>query len=182
MAENNFELSSRARSSRMKHRACFWLDALAGPSRGACFFPSPAHFLALLLACALALSAGCKKSPPPPKPGEKSAIIATQVASGSPFVMSLAMDPAQPKFAGKTTFHVTVKQTGGAAVDGAQAQVSLVMPLMDMGKNQFALKSLGNGNYAGTGEFSMAGEWEVGVTASAQEKTGKTTFNVSVME
>ena len=67
-------------------------------------------------------------------------------------------------------------------MDGAQVEVSLVMPLMDMGKNQFALKPAGNGEYQGTGEFSMAGEWKVIVTASAQGKTGKTTFNVNVAE
>lgn len=32
------------------------------------------------------------------------------------------------------------------------------------------------------GEFSMAGEWEIVVTADAQWKTGKTTFNVKVAE
>jgi len=96
--------------------------------------------------------------------------------------MSLAMDPTQPKFGRKTNFRVTVKQTLGTPVDGAQVEASLVMPLMDMGKNQFALKPAGNGVYQGTGEFTMAGEWEVVVTASAQGKTGKTTFNVNVGE
>jgi len=169
----------------MTHQACFWLDALAGPSRGTCFLPgrAPARFVASLLAFALIFAAGCKKKEPaPPKPHEKSAIISTQAAPGSAFIMSLAMDPAQPKFARKTTFHVTIKQTSSTPVDGAQAEISLVMPLMDMGKNQFALKPAGDGAYEGAGEFSMAGEWEVVVTASAEGKTGKTTFNVNVVE
>jgi nitrogen fixation protein FixH len=96
--------------------------------------------------------------------------------------MSLAMDPSHPKFGRKTTFRVTVKQTLGTPVEGAQLEASLVMPLMDMGKNQFALKPAGNGEYEGAGEFNMAGEWEVIVSASAQGKTGKTTFNVNVAE
>jgi nitrogen fixation protein FixH len=128
-------------------------------------------------------AAGCsKKEPAPSKPREKSAIISTQAAPGSAFTMSLAMDPSQPKFARKTNFRVTAKKTLGTPVEGAQVEISLVMPLMDMGKNQFALKPAGNGEYEGTGEFTMAGEWEVVVTASAQGKTGKTTFNVNVME
>jgi len=54
---------------------------------------------------------------------------------------------------------------------------------MDMGKNQFPLKQVGAGEYQGVGEFSMAGEWEVIVTASAQgSSAGKTTFNVNVVE
>jgi hypothetical protein len=139
--------------------------------------------IACLLAFALTLAAGCKKKEStPPTPRGKSAIIATQDAPGSAFIMSLAMDPAQPKFGRKTNFRVTVKQTLGTPVDGAQVEASLVMPLMDMGKNQFALKLAGNGEYEGTGEFTMAGEWEVIVSASAQGKTGRTTFNVNVAE
>jgi len=96
--------------------------------------------------------------------------------------MSLAMNPAQPKFARKTIFHVTLKQASDAPTDAAQVGVSLVMPLMDMGKNQFPLKQVGRGEYQGIGEFTMAGEWEVVVTANAQGKAGKTTFNVNVTE
>ena len=136
-----------------------------------------------LLAFALLFCVGCKKKEaPPPRLREKSAIIATQAAPGSAFIMSLAMDPAQPKFGRKTKFRVSVEQTLGTPVEGAQAEVSLVMPLMDMGKNQFALKPVGKGEYEGTGEFTMSGEWEVIVTASTQGKTGKTTFNVNVVE
>ena len=97
-------------------------------------------------------------------------------------MMSLAMDPAQPRLGRKTNFRVTVKQTPGRAVDGAQVEASLVMPLMDMGKNRFPLKPAGGGQYSGTSEFNMAGEWEVIVTASENGKTGKTTFNVNIAE
>ena len=136
-----------------------------------------------LLAVAMLLCVGCrKKESPPPQTRRQSAIIATQAAPGSAFIMSLLMDPAQPRFARKTNFRVIVKQTSEAPVEGAQVEASLVMPLMDMGKNQFALKPAGNGEYEGKGEFTMAGEWEVIVTASAQGKTGKTTFNVKVAE
>jgi YtkA-like protein len=137
--------------------------------------------IACLLAFALLFPAGCKKKEPP-KPPAKSAIISTQAAPGSAFFMSLALDPAQPRFGRKTKFRVTVKRTLGRPVDGAQVEASLVMPLMDMGKNQFVLTPASSGVYEGTGEFSMAGEWEVVVTASAEEKTGKTTFNVNVAE
>jgi hypothetical protein len=178
MTENSFELS-------ITHQPGCWLDALAGPSRGTYFSPcrAPTRFFACVFALTLLFAAGCKKKEStPPTPRGKSAIIATQAAPGSAFIMSLAMDPAQPKFGRKTNFRVTVKQTLGTPVQGAQAEASLVMPLMDMGKNQFALKPAGNGEYEGMGEFSMAGEWEVIVSASAQGKTGKTTFNVNVVE
>jgi hypothetical protein len=148
-------------------------------SKGRMFHNTGRGFLIVLAL----LCAGCKKKEPaPPKPREKSAIISTQAAPGSAFIMSLAMDPAEPRLGRKTSFRVTVKQTLGRPVDGAQVEASLVMPLMDMGKNQFALKPASNGEYEGVGEFSMAGEWEVVVTASAEGKTGKTTFNVNVTE
>jgi len=184
MAGNILELSSRARASQTTHQLLSWFEALAGLSRGTCFSScrARARFLASLLAFALIFAAGCKKKQSSSQPGAKSAIIATQAAPGSAFVMSLAMDPAQPRFASKTTFRVTVKQTAGTPVDDGQVEVSLVMPLMDMGRNQFTLKPAGIGEYEGTGEFSMAGEWEVVVTATAQGKTGKTTFNVNVVE
>ena len=178
MIQQKLKLSSRARSSPKTHQARLWLDALAGSSRGTC---CSWLWLALLFAVALVCAAGCKKNELP-KPPTKSAIISTQAAPGSAFIMSLALDPAQPKFGRKTKFRVTMKQMLGTPVDGAQVEASLVMPLMDMGKNQFALKPAANGEYEGAGEFSMAGEWEVVVTASAAGKTGKTTFNVNVAE
>jgi nitrogen fixation protein FixH len=96
--------------------------------------------------------------------------------------MSLAMDPAQPKFGRKTKFRVMLNQKPGTPVNRAEVAASLVMPLMDMGKNQFTLRPAGNGEYEGTGEFTMAGEWEVVITAKAGGNTGKTTFNVNVVE
>jgi len=137
--------------------------------------------MVLLFAFSLLFGAGCKKKETP-GPRTRSAIISTQDAPGSAFIMSLALDPSRPKFGRKTSFRVTVKQTLGIPVDGAQVDASLVMPLMDMGKNQFPLQSAGNGEYRGTGEFTMAGEWEVIVIARVQGKTGKTTFNVKVEE
>ena len=175
------ELSSRARASQRTHPARLWLDAVAGPSRRTCFLLTLC--LRILLSFTLLLCAGCKKKEsPPPVPREKSAIISTQDAPGSPFMMSLVMDPAQPRFGRKTNFRVTLKETPGKALEGGRVEASLVMPLMDMGKNQFTLNPAGNGEYQGTGEFNMAGEWEVVVTASAHGKTGKTTFNVNVAE
>ena len=138
--------------------------------------------LPLLLASALALTFGCKKKESAAPPQKKSAIISTQDAPGSAFILSLALDPAQPRFGRKTTFRVTVKQTLGRPVEGAHVEASLVMPLMDMGKNQFTFQPAGPGEYQGAGEFTMAGEWEVVVTAQSEGKTGKTTFNVNVAE
>jgi len=142
-----------------------------------------AKWAVALLALAV-VGAGCTRTKEQARQAgsEPHAILSTQSAPGSAFILSLAMVPPQPKFAKKTVFRVSIKESFGKPVNGAQAQASLVMPLMDMGKNEFPLKQVGNGEYEGTGEFSMAGEWEVIVTASAAGRSGKTTFNVKVEE
>jgi nitrogen fixation protein FixH len=143
--------------------------------------PTRRHISALALA-ALVVAGGCKSQKQPAggqQPAKNSAILATQ--AGSAFRMSLAVEPAQPKFASKTRFRVHITDDRGAPLSGADVKVSLVMPLMDMGKNEFLLEDAGNGNYEGAGEFGMTGEWEVIVTANAG-KTGKYTFNVNVVE
>ncbi len=96
--------------------------------------------------------------------------------------MAVRFDPPQPVMSKKTTFHLTLTDPAGAPVNDASVQASLVMPLMDMGKNQFALQPLGGGEYEGAGQFTMSGEWEAVFTATAAGKGGKTTFNVRVKD
>ncbi len=137
-----------------------------------------------LLACLFA-TAGCKgqSSNAHRKPSPTSgAILQVQEMPGSAFIMDLNTQPSQPKFGSKTTFRVKITDHGGAPISGAQVQARLVMPLMDMGKNQFPLKEVGGGKYQGSGEFTMAGEWEVNITATEDGKTGTYRFNVAVVE
>jgi hypothetical protein len=110
------------------------------------------------------------------------AIVEVQGGKDSAFTISLQTEPAQPLFGRKTRFTIKVTDASGAPVSGAKARISLVMPLMDMGKNEFELKPSGDGVYQGAGEFTMAGEWEVVATAAANGKSGKYTFNVKVAE
>ncbi|HEV8524821.1 MAG TPA: FixH family protein, partial [Terriglobales bacterium] len=122
-----------------------------------------------VVACLLLL-VGCKKQEEQPKSEvKKSGIIATQAAPGSAFKMSLDLEPPQPQFGDKTRFRVKVSDPAGAPVSGAQVHAKLVMPLMDMGKNEFDLADKGKGEYEGTGEFTMAGEWVATITAKQGE-------------
>lgn len=127
--------------------------------------------------------AGCNKQPAPAKKGRvalSATILSTTVAPGSAFKMAVSFDPPQPVMSKKTDFHLTLTDDSGALVKDAKVHAALVMPLMDMGKNEFNLQSAGNGVYTGTGQFTMSGEWEVVFTAAAGNKTGKTIFNVRV--
>jgi len=148
-----------------------------------------ARIASLLVVCA-GLLGGCSK----PKRSEQAQPQQNSVGSGNPaivevqrgrdsaFTISLQMEPAQPLFGRKTRFTLKVTDPSGAPVSGANARISLVMPLMDMGKNEVELKPSGDGAYQGAGEFTMAGEWEVVATAAANGKTGKYTFNVKVTQ
>ncbi len=131
----------------------------------------------------LALAAGCKKSEAPlaqPAPAAPSSTVTPlPPAPGMPFKMTLELD-APPRIVKATTFRLRLTDLAGKAVSGAQVQASLVMKLMDMGKNDFPLADKGNGHYEGSGTFSMAGVWNVVVTAQAGSQSGEQKFEVTV--
>jgi len=135
----------------------------------------------ILLLAALSL-AGCsreKAAPAKPSSSDK-VILSTTVARNSAFNMAIAFDPSPPRMSSKTRFRLTLTDLSSAPVGDAKVGVALVMPLMDMGKNEFSMQPAGQGVYEGTAQFTMSGEWEVMVSAAAGGKSGKTTFNVRV--
>ena len=150
--------------------------------------------LLVLLLAAFVLWGCSKRETAKPKPTASSAgssdkvILSTTVAPNSDYKMSISFDPPQPKMSSKTKFHLQVLDAHGAPENDGHAQCSLVMPLMDMGKNEFPMLMVSQGEYEGTGQFSMSGEWEVVCSmtgpkpagSKGKERSGKTTFNVRV--
>jgi uncharacterized protein YfaS (alpha-2-macroglobulin family) len=136
--------------------------------------------LLLLFLCTLFLF-GCDRQQAPKKTSSSQPVIlSTTVAPNSAFKMSISFDPPQPLMSKETRFTLTLTDLSGSPVNGANVKGALVMPLMDMGKNEFSLQGKAGGVYEGTGQFTMSGEWEVVCTADAAGKSGKTTFNVRV--
>jgi hypothetical protein len=136
----------------------------------------------------LALAAGCKQTaaPPPQAQPARAATPASVVTPlppppGMPWKISLEVD-APPRIVKATTFRVQLADLSGKPVSGAQVEVSLVMKVMDMGKNQFALADKGGGAYEGSGTFSMSGPWNVVVSAKAGGKAGEQKFEVTVKD
>ncbi len=117
--------------------------------------------------------AGCHKDAAKPSPAADST---------SPWVMTLTTTPDQPVSDKDTRLHLKLTDRAGKVLPGAQVKASLIMPMMDMGKNEVQLADLGNGEYEGTGKFTMAGPWNVVVAAAAQGKTGEQTFSVVARE
>jgi len=136
-------------------------------------------FAVLLSACNKEKEGEQKPSASPATP-DSQVILSTSEAPGSDLKMRIAFDPPLPVMSKKTTFHVKLTDSAGAPVSDAEVGASLVMPMMDMGKNELRLAPSGTGEYTGAGQFTMSGEWEIVVTAQASDKTGKTVFNIRV--
>lgn len=81
--------------------------------------------------------------------------------------MDLKTQPPVPMANQDTLFTLHVVDAQGNPVTGATADLSLVMTFMDMGKNIVHLQDRGNGNYVGTGQFSMSGDWDCHITVQS---------------
>ncbi len=129
-------------------------------------------FLAFLISLTLALSA-CKSQPSKPQ---------TSAPQGPPWSgkMELTTVPSPPVSGKDTNFQLKLSDAAGNPVPAADVKAALVMPSMDMGKNEVTLADKGDGKYEGTGKFTMSGPWNVVVTAKAQGKSGQQTFPVVV--
>lgn len=134
------------------------------------------RLLSYIFAIALVLGGCTDRQPQPTSPAEPA------TSAASPFHISLETEPARPKMATTTTFRAKVTDAQGAPVEGAQVRADLVMPLMDMGKNQVQLSGRGGGVYEGTGQFSMSGPWEARVTVKSGDKATTKVFDISVNE
>jgi hypothetical protein len=92
-------------------------------------------------------------------------------ASPDPTSIDIALrTQPDPLRTGDNTFEVTVKDAHGQAVTDAVVTVNLfmaAMPGMGMPAMRSAAKltHAGNGVYRGTGQVSMAGRWEVTISA-----------------
>jgi len=79
--------------------------------------------------------------------------------------VALTTFPIAPLSLDPTSFSARVVDSAGKPVSGAQVNLSLAMPTMDMGENKVTLHEDAASIYAGTGRFTMSGTWRVTVTA-----------------
>jgi hypothetical protein len=73
-----------------------------------------------------------------------------------------------------------VFDAAGQPVENAQAELSLVMPSMDMGENKPALTETAPGIYTGKATFTMAGPWEAVARVSKGGQTISQRFPCNV--
>ncbi len=132
------------------------------------------HYIAIVSLFALLLLAACKPKPTePPQP---------KTDKPFPWQATLTTNPEKPQMNKPVVFRLLMTDQQGKPVTGAQVQGSLVMALMDMGKNEFPFADKGSGAYEGTGKMDMSGPWELVVTAKAGGTEGQKTFPITVAE
>ncbi len=132
------------------------------------------NYIAIFGLFAVVLLAACKPKPAePPQP---------KTDKPFPWQATLTTNPEKPQMNKPVVFRLLITDPQGKAVTGAQVQGALVMPLMDMGRKEFAFTDKGRGTYEGTGKADMAGPWELVVTAKAGGTEGQKTFPITVTE
>jgi hypothetical protein len=123
--------------------------------------PMDRKLIAVALLLGLAFFAGCQKS------SKKSGVTGEWPGS-----IALTTDPLVPVANQHVKLVVAVQDKQGHTVTDANVKASLEMKSMNMGKNDVNLNNVGNGIYQNTTKFTMAGPWEVVVTASANGTSG----------
>jgi nitrogen fixation protein FixH len=119
----------------------------------------------------IAILASCNKQ-------QSASTQPSTAAQSAAWTITLTTDPAPPTEEKDTLFKVMLADSVGKPASGANVVAELKMQTMDMGKNEITLADKSSGAYEGTGKFSMAGPWNVIVTAKQGGKTAQQTFQV----
>jgi hypothetical protein len=107
----------------------------------------------LLIATLLWFLPGCSPQKPP-------AVQETSAAAAPQPSWRLKLDIPESINEGRPVdVALRVSDAAGQPVENAQAELSLVMPSMDMGENKPKLTETAPGIYTGKATFTMAGPW-----------------------
>jgi Cu(I)/Ag(I) efflux system membrane fusion protein/cobalt-zinc-cadmium efflux system membrane fusion protein len=105
----------------------------------------------------------------PPPPGAGAAAAMNAPPSAAQGKVELTTDPTPPR-KGSNVFRVTLTESNGTPISGAQVTVTFfmaAMPAMGMAsmKTSVDLADKGSGMYEGKGELGSGGTWQVTITA-----------------
>jgi nitrogen fixation protein FixH len=128
----------------------------------------------------LGVTSACNKSTPKPSPQGEATAAAK--ATQSALQLTLATEPSAPLDGKDVILKVHVSDAVGKAVADAQLHGTLTMTTMDMGKNELNFTAKGNGDYEATTQPSMAGPWDLKITAKRGADTVEKTFPIVVKE
>jgi hypothetical protein len=133
------------------------------------------------------LSVGCGSSQGAPENG-RATTGQSQAAAPAPGAtegvsIEFHSEPDPPK-SGDNAIEVTVRQPDGSAVTDAAVTAVFTMPAMPAMnmpamRTETPLAHVDGGRYRGTGQLSMAGTWQVTVTATRDgEPLGRRSFSI----
>ncbi|MBZ5538249.1 MAG: FixH family protein [Acidobacteriia bacterium] len=141
--------------------------------------------LAIPLFAALLFSSACRRQQPQSGSTKQTAdakhfsiLQQSSKELGWRGILSLAPMPAE---SGKeTSFTLKLVAPDGAPIDRAHVRMALIMPLMDMGKEEFGAPAAGNGVYLGKGTISMDGVWIVQANIERDNQKARLEFEIHV--
>jgi hypothetical protein len=129
------------------------------------------------------LATGCAADAPAPDSSEGRTRSAGATDSATGVALDFRSEP-DPLRSGDNTIEVTVQQRDGSAITDADVTAVFSMPAMPT-MNMPAMRSearlthVEGGRYRGIGQLSMAGTWNVTVTATREgEPVGRRTFSI----
>jgi nitrogen fixation protein FixH len=129
------------------------------------------------------LATGCAAEAPATDAAEGQARSAGATDSATGVALDFQSEP-DPLRSGDNAIEVTVRQRDGSAITDADVTAVFSMPAMPT-MNMPAMRSearlthVEGGRYRGTGQLSMAGTWNVTVTATREgEPVGRRTFSI----
>lgn len=94
----------------------------------------------------------------------------------------LTITPTPAENGKQTSFTLKLVDAKNLPLEEAKVHFSLLMPLMDMGKNEFEAIPAGQGRYLGKGQFSMEGIWIVQANIQKDRQSARLEFEVHVNE
>ena len=138
----------------------------------------------LLVVCASLLICGCTSSSQTPGTSQgQTASTSPAVTATEGVTIEFSSEPDPPK-SGDNAIEVNVRQPDGTAITDAAVTAVFsmpAMPAMNMPamRTEVKLAHVDGGRYQGMGQLSMAGTWNVTVTATRDgEPIGRRAFSI----
>jgi YtkA-like len=132
------------------------------------------QLIGLALGFALLGLSGCGSSP-----GSATSKLVTQRQLVDRLLLALEA-PEKPPLLTEQELVVTLTDSTGKPIDGAEVWLGLVMPTMRHSPNEPDAVAIGPGRYRASALFTMVGNWDVEVHATVRGQEYVATFHAPV--
>jgi hypothetical protein len=127
------------------------------------------------------LVAVSREGKPMPVPASAASLPGnTAIQESGGMLVSLALNPYPPSGTQASDFEVTLTDTSGNPLPGADISLDLTMPSMWMPPNQISLQPIQDGKYHASGHFTMRGMWRIEVIITRGADNQSVFFDVGL--